>query len=503
MFTYAQKVEILLENAKAYYNKGHDIQYDQYAMDRTLRITPRNTRFAPPEMANEQHMLFLDCSTFTYAVYYNTFGYQLESNLTWQIPHMLKPCVYEKTFTREETREEKLAIREEILSHLQPGDIINKRRLTGSGHVMLYMGDGKIIHSYSDKMPNSYQYTDLREAIYDHGTIHIEPIDKVVDVDAEKVTVFAKDIDSMQIFRPVELMGDPTPAAISRAGKSKDLILSVLTSHPLGKITWTGDTVTYTLTVENIGSQPRNVDVSVTETQELTLAEGERACAFQVLPGQKVQKSYQFVFNGSSAPVSPAPAFVANDITVFAEPVRVARSVEKSVRDAVVMQVINAKGPLYDRVVSAYQKAGITLPQNPFDLLFPCFRLFDSQAGYVLWRFPQAPQCDLSLYSYFGGTGVITPELSADPECRVRKVRAEHLQTGDLVMISDDHEFSKTHCLFVTGDGILTQFDGEEIALIPNGEEANKLIETLPGRFCFIVFRPEQQADHSPEPIRY
>ena len=95
MYTKEEKVRILLENAKAYFNRGHNIQYDQYAMDRSVRVTPRNSRFAPPEMATDQHMLFLDCSTFTYAVYFNTFGYQLESNLTWQIPYMMKPLVYD------------------------------------------------------------------------------------------------------------------------------------------------------------------------------------------------------------------------------------------------------------------------------------------------------------------------------------------------------------------------------------------------------------------------
>ena len=75
----------------------------------------------------------------------------------------------------------------------------------------------------------------------------------------------------------------------------------------------------------------------------------------------------------------------------------------------------------------------------------------------------------------------------------MRKVCADHLQTGDIVMISEEHEFTKTHCLFVTDDGILSHFDGEEITLTPKGEEANKLIESLPGRYCFIAFRPEQQ----------
>lgn len=494
MYTHEEKVRILLENAKAYFNKGHNIQYDQYAMDRSVRVTPRHTRFAPPEMANDQHMLFLDCSTFTYAAYFNTFGYQLESNLTWQIPYMMKPVVYEKTFTHQETREEKLKIREEILANLQPGDIFNKRRYSGSGHVMLYMGDGIIAHSRSPQTPSSYQYADLRDAIFEEGTISINPIDNTIDVDRDTITVFAESVDCVQIIRPLLLVGDPTPAAISRAGKSKDLVLSVLTSHPCGKTAWVGDIVTYTLTVSNIGTETRTVDATVTDTENLQLLETESTCSFRVNPGECIQKAFRFRLSKTNGPACPAPSFVANDIPVWAERVLTSRRLDSKILDHIVAEVFDDPGDsLYNSIVSAYEKVGIFLAETPFRQIFPCFRLFDSAEGYVLWRFPQNPETDLSLYSYFGGIHVITPELAADEGIRVRKVRYDALQPGDFILIGEDPELQKIHCLFVTKEGILSQFSGETVTVTPNGEEADKLIETLPGRSCFIAFRPEQQ----------
>ena len=498
MYSYQEKVRILLENAKAYYNRGCNIQYDQYAMDRLVRVTPRHTRFAPPEMGTDQHMLFLDCSTFTYAVYFNTFGYQLESNLTWQIPYMMKPVVYEKTFTHEETREEKLKIREQILANLQPGDILNKRRYTGSGHVMLYMGDGMIAHSRSPQTPSSYQFADMRDSIFEDGTIAINPIDNTIDVDRDTITVFAESVDCVQIIRPLLLVGEPTPAAVSRAGKSKDLVFSVLSSHPCGKTVWVGDTVTYTLTVSNIGNETRFVEASVTDTEDLQLLETEAACSFSVDPGACVQKAFRFRLNNANGPVCPAPDFVANDIPVWAERVLVSRRIEPAKREQAADAVLHNTtcGDLYSRVVSAYANVGISLPETAFRLMFPCFRLFDSAGGYVLWRFPQHPESDLALYSYFGGIHVITPELSADEGIRVRKVRADALQIGDLILIGDDPELKTICCLFVTKEGILSQLDGDQPVLVPNGEETDKLIDTLPGRSCFGVFRPEQQADN-------
>ena len=149
---------------------------------------------------------------------------------------------------------------------------------------------------------------------------------------------------------------------------------------------------------------------------------------------------------------------------------------------------------MYNSIVSAYEKIGIPLAATPFRQMFPCFRLYDSINGYVLWRLPQAPEQDLSLHSYFGGICVMTPDLAADEGIRVRKVRQDALQPGDLILIGDDPELQKIHCLFVANDGILSQFDGEDVQFTPNGEDTVKLLETLPGRSCYVVFRPEQYA---------
>lgn len=492
-YTNEQKAAILLETVKAYYNKGHVIQYDQYAMDRLVRVTPRNTRYAPPEMGNAQHLLFLDCSTFIYTVFYQTFGYQLESNLTWQIPHQLKPCVYEYTLTGEESEEEKLRIQNEILSTLKPGDVFNKVRFSGSGHVVLYAGDGMIYHSRSSIFPDSYQYKTLKDGIYDLGTIHYNSIDTTLDIGGVTPSIFAKDIKSVQIFRPVELMGDPTPAALSRWGKSRDLVFSVLSSHPGGKTARKGDMITYTLLVSNIGSESRNVEVLIQDTPQLKSNGGRTLCSFTVAPGQCVERDFTFCLGAVSSPVCDAPRFIANDIPVWAERVLVSPRIEEERLQAVVTSVAEKEtGTLYERIVAAYAEANISLPPTPFRLVFPCFRLIDSSAGDVLWRMPQRPEADLALYSYFGGTGVITPELCADNNIRVQKLWARDFMPGDFILIAEDAEFSKMHCLFFTRNGILQQFAGTEIELISYGEEADKLLDTLPGRFCFITYRPEQ-----------
>lgn len=498
-YTYEEKAEILLTYAKAYYQRGPLIQYDQYSMDRLVRITPRNTRYATPEMANEQHMLFLDCSTFIYTIFYQTFGYQLESNLTWHIPNMLKPCVYKYTLTGQETLEEKNEIIAQIRATLKPGDVLNKVRHSGSGHVMLYAGDNMIYHSTSHQFPESYQYKTMVESFYDHGTIHYNSLDTNINTGNENPSIFAPNVKSVQILRPLEIMGDPTPVAISRWKESADLTYSILSSHPGGKTAQAGDLVTYTLSVSNLGTKIRTVALRIEDTPQLVSLSDQKLCSFSVLPGECLQKEFSFRLGAVSSPVCNAPQFIANNIPIWAERVLVAPRIEEKQLKKIVSDVVcNTSGTLYEQIVSGYKAEGITLPPTPFRLLFPCFRLIDSSAGDVLWRIPQRPEADMALYAYFGGTGVITPEICADTNIRTQKVWTRDLQPGDFILISDNPEFSKLHCLFFTDKGILQQFADESICFIPFGENTNKLIETLPGRFCFITFRPQQQ---NSEPI--
>ena len=82
----------LLAAAEAFLARGNSIQYDQRSMDRVVQITPRRDKLAPPEAATEQHMLFLDCSSFVNAVYHAAFGRVLDADLTWHMAQMLQPA---------------------------------------------------------------------------------------------------------------------------------------------------------------------------------------------------------------------------------------------------------------------------------------------------------------------------------------------------------------------------------------------------------------------------
>ena len=99
----AKKKEALLTCALAYFQRGTQVQYDQYSMDRVLRVTPRRRVKLPPEAATDQYTLYLDCSAFVQATYFEALSYSLPAKLTWHIIDYVKPRIYYYELTHEET----------------------------------------------------------------------------------------------------------------------------------------------------------------------------------------------------------------------------------------------------------------------------------------------------------------------------------------------------------------------------------------------------------------
>ena len=173
--TQQEKTDALLAVAKAFYDRGPCVQYDQLSMDRLLRVTPRRRRMAAPEDATRQSTLFLDCSSFVWAAYYNAFGYALEADLSWEMIDMVKPRVFYHELTHRETEEERARMAEEIRELLRPGDVIIFEG-GGNGHVMLYQGGESYINCTQAGRAGSYDYVARRDTRPEHGGIRIEDI---------------------------------------------------------------------------------------------------------------------------------------------------------------------------------------------------------------------------------------------------------------------------------------------------------------------------------------
>ncbi|MBR3719320.1 MAG: hypothetical protein IKN20_05585, partial [Firmicutes bacterium] len=88
------KTEALLAVVRAFQARGHWLQYDQLSTDRVACVSARRVATAPPEAAAPGRYMFLDCSSFCWACYYQAFGYAMESCLTWHMIDVCEPRVF-------------------------------------------------------------------------------------------------------------------------------------------------------------------------------------------------------------------------------------------------------------------------------------------------------------------------------------------------------------------------------------------------------------------------
>ena len=171
------KLDALMAVVSAYLKRGYDLQYDQRSMDRILQLTPRRRKRLPPEAATPDHTLFLDCSGYVGAIFYETFGYELPSDLTWHMIDLVEPQVYYHEITHQETAEERGAIEAELRALLQPGDIITYDRYVGSGHTMLYLGNDRYTDCTAGGRPDGYDYAGRKNRYYPEGGLFVQPLE--------------------------------------------------------------------------------------------------------------------------------------------------------------------------------------------------------------------------------------------------------------------------------------------------------------------------------------
>ena len=491
------KQQALLAMARAYYDRGVCLQYDQRSMDRVLELTPRRRKRLPPEAANSQEILFLDCSGFASSVYYNTFGYMPPQDLTWHMADRMEGRVYYKTLTGEETEEQKIAIEDEIRAILQPGDMIVYARTTNSGHVFLYLEDGECTDC-TCKGRDSYDYNNRKNNIYDRCEIWRRPLEVFFDwadgVPLRKNRIFDPRVNRIAIIRPMDLVGDPLPQAMLRIGAAKDLRCEVTNSAPGLQQAWPGGRVDYRVTVKNLSAEARTAHVTFcppagsllvegTDTR-LNLAGGEEAaCTFTV----QVEAGNQNLW-------LEGPRVTVNGLEIYAyrvllgkEPPAWLAGLCRDVAAAV------AKGTdALEAAARAYGAFGIPVDGTPGRWVGTHFFLHDSTKGDCLSRQPQQPKVDLTVYSGFGGAGVITPEMATQDGMRMTLITRRDLQPGDLILCSDDGFCEKSYTSFFDGEALHGIFEAGEAPRTLSGEAADAFIDSLFGRFAFVVLRPWQ-----------
>ena len=263
----------LAEVAYAFYNQLPYVDYDQYN-------TRRNINPAP-EDATEQQRIYLDCSSYVNAVYYNAFS---ENILPFPINKMSANTSNFMKYAKEtadhvevigyyetrdyQTEEEQLAVLKELYAKLEVGDVIVYRKgdiatlEETSGHALIYVGGGKILHCMNT---GSYEHVSSNPLdSYDQISTSSIGFESCYNLfESKGATRYLLKYVNFTILRPLNrelTLNEQTEARLSIPA----LTIEKLSDVNMYSAVSTGDEITYTISLENTGNE-RLDDVVVTE----------------------------------------------------------------------------------------------------------------------------------------------------------------------------------------------------------------------------------------------
>ena len=506
------RVEALLTVAHDYYNRREHIQYDQRSMDRFVQITPRRRKFFPPEASTSQYTHHLDCSGFCFAVYYQALGLEMPYDITWHMYEYMDNEVfkYEKTF--DETYEEKLQIAKELDEAMQPGDLITMIHQGQSGHIMIVLEDRKFMHCVPTKpgTDDSYDYAAKFDKKNRFG-LSINDLADITDVltDEEAVDIgnfkrynlFSPKESKIVIHRPWVLAEGPTEDAKIRMGAHKGLVSGVESSHPGGQQAVCGDVVEYRVHVRNTNEDAKTVKVEFTAPAGTSFG-GETVCESELAAGEEKVFAFGVIVEKEAAagknPWIEEPEVKVNGLGIHAKKVLLGRPVSPEESAAVVSEMKEELAAGLDAVAAAakvYGKRGIQMKGEKKAYVRGLFHHFDTCArenNNILVRREQKPFEDLAAYSLFGGKGIVTGDILLNPHSRTSEITSRDLMAGDIILCGNDVFGTQTHALFFTGDSLIGAPDQGLKNRELKGEEMERFINSLFGRFLFIVLRPWQ-----------
>ena len=265
---------VVIEVANAYLRQGNQIQYDQTQSRRNIN--------ASPEEAAAANTLYMDCSSYVNAVYFEAFGvnampYALEDTrpstaaYTTYVQENVGVAVDAIGYWENAdytTAAQISGILSEVRNQLQVGDLLVYRHgETGptSGHVYIYLGDNTFNHCTG----SSFVYGSTPSASYDKATSNEKTIGAVQSISGDDIftntsntrylfkQTASDSVYNFCILRPMARQLTPTEESKKRM-KIKGVDMEKSVSHVAA---CPGDAISYTVTLTNCDSLDRMVQL--------------------------------------------------------------------------------------------------------------------------------------------------------------------------------------------------------------------------------------------------
>ena len=270
----------IVKTAEAYLMRGEKLQYEDVYFG--LISQTGEHRWTVGEKAPEEYTSdewgYVNCAVFTYDVYLQALGYALPSKmyttanlLDYSAANGMRAFYFKNTTPGQYTGDQMIAVEREFMQTLEIGDIMVVRRKTESGtsgHAMLYVGNGRFIHSGGSSYSRTSSGTGYE--IYE-PTIRCH---KVADYFFNPTSVGGNPfrdgtdgygttyVTDLFIVRPLNKFDGEVPENTLSRGEAMDGITAEkISSAPSSVTVNPGDLITFTFVVRGIGENEESIEI--------------------------------------------------------------------------------------------------------------------------------------------------------------------------------------------------------------------------------------------------
>ena len=504
-----EEQKALVVTAESYVLRGTRAQYDDTRVWTTKYrdLWRWQSKARSPEEYTSQNTGYSNCSGFAADLYYYALGYDVDRLAINTVSNAKDE---EKIIYREPksswTDEDIKKYTDEYKNTLQPGDIIVYRYADNSnGHVMVYVGDGKMIHCAG----SSYDWTNKTEKYEANGCFRYDSID-LLFTEGHRRYLFDKKYYA--ILRPlVTFEGTVPERSVSRTDKMRGVFAEKLASHTISQTAGLGHEITFTFSIKNPTNKSKTLTITDTVPANATYVSGAQnksgdnlSWTVTVGAGKSTTVSYkvkvkndssligQFVTSESfieKVPVNCPKITIGNTLT-SAEMQKIKSAAEKlktsSLRDIALADAIYKE---------AIGKSSIS-DMTSTEIFEGIYQVFSTNASSWPPRFKKLKTSGNMLKfiapNLYGGRTVLEPDspTTAQKErkiLRTRMVTADSLMIGDIILVSDgtDGTYNPTSYMFL-GDSLLNLTEMKTEALEPR-------LSTVVAENHFVVIRPSLQ----------
>ena len=264
--------KVLLATVQSYINRGFRLQYDDTHMNYPYKTSTDKGEYRwqigqyNPEDYTTQKWGYINCAAFTYDVYKTALGMDLgDLYTTAKLTEYyskggnagvdMYPYCYAPNTTASDI--EKDNVKTQFMDTLEIGDLIIVRRTNSTGHVLMYVGNNMAVNSNGSNC--AYDDSETFEA-----SIRYINIDAYLFEPTATNYIFRADgtIKTLSIVRPLDIYDGVIPQNSLNRLNNLDIFAEKLSSHAEGQSVNSGDEVTFTLRITNIGKESKTLNIT-------------------------------------------------------------------------------------------------------------------------------------------------------------------------------------------------------------------------------------------------